>query len=459
MFVCVSCVINNQLNIHVGPVRGIGFHHTQPLFVSGGDDYKIKVWNYKHRRCMFTLLGHLDYIRTVEFHRECPWILSSSDDQMIRIWNWQSRQSLVTLTGHNHYVMCASFHPKEDLVVSASLDLTVRVWDISGLRKKTVSIKPFPDHDGMRLQNEIFGNTDGVVKYILEGHDRGVNWAAFHPTSPLIVSGADDRQVKLWRMSDTKAWEVETFRGHFNNVSCVLFHPRQELILSNSEDKTIRVWDMAKRTGIQTFRREHDRFWILAAHPELNLFAAGHDSGMVIFKLERERPAYATHNNEAVFFIKDKYVRSYDFATGREVPILSVRRVAGNRTQTIAYSPQDRVILVSSDADGGSYDLYQIPKDGRGAENVESKRGLGGSAVFVGRDRFAVLDKSSQIVVKNLKNEETKRCVPPHPVDLLFPGPTGCVLMRGEERISLYDVQQRKVLAELTTQFIKYLYP
>lgn len=27
-----------------GPVRGISFHSTQPLFCSGGDDYKIKVW-------------------------------------------------------------------------------------------------------------------------------------------------------------------------------------------------------------------------------------------------------------------------------------------------------------------------------------------------------------------------------------------------------------------------------
>lgn len=52
-----------------GPVRGIDFHHSQPLFVSGGDDYKIKVWNYKLRRCLFTLLGHLDYIRTVQFRK------------------------------------------------------------------------------------------------------------------------------------------------------------------------------------------------------------------------------------------------------------------------------------------------------------------------------------------------------------------------------------------------------
>ena len=48
---------------------------------------------------------------------------------------------------------------------------------------------------------DLFGQTDGVVKHVLEGHDRGVNWAAFHPTLPLIVSGADDRQIKLWRMN------------------------------------------------------------------------------------------------------------------------------------------------------------------------------------------------------------------------------------------------------------------
>jgi hypothetical protein len=40
------------------------------------------------------------------------------------------------------------------------------------------------------------------------------------------------------------------------------------------------VWDMSKRTGVQTFRREHDRFWILSAHPEINLLAAGHDGSV-----------------------------------------------------------------------------------------------------------------------------------------------------------------------------------
>lgn len=71
---------------------------------------------------------------------------------------------------------------------------------------------------------------------------------------PVLVSGSDDRQVKMWRYNDSKAWEVDSCRGHYNNVSSVLFHPNAELILSNSEDKSIRVWDMTKRTSLHVFR-------------------------------------------------------------------------------------------------------------------------------------------------------------------------------------------------------------
>ena len=99
---------------------------------------------------------------------------------------------------------------------------------------------------------------------------------------------------------------MDTLRGHVNNVSCVVFHSKQDIIVSNSEDKSIRVWDVTKRTGIHTFRREHDRFWILASHPEINLLAAGHDSGMIVFKLERERLAFSI-SGDSMFYAKDRF--------------------------------------------------------------------------------------------------------------------------------------------------------
>ncbi|KAF4369616.1 coatomer subunit alpha-1 [Cannabis sativa] len=452
----------DRFDEHDGPVRGVHFHKSQPLFVSGGDDYKIKVWNYKLHRCLFTLLGHLDYIRTVQFHHENPWIVSASDDQTIRIWNWQSRTCISVLTGHNHYVMCASFHPKEDLVVSASLDQTVRVWDIGALRKKSGS----PPDDMLRLSQmntDLFGGVDVVVKYVLEGHDRGVNWAAFHPTLPLIVSGADDRQVKLWRMNDTKAWEVDTLRGHMNNVSCVMFHAKQDIIVSNSEDKSIRVWDVTRRTGVQTFRREHDRFWILAAHPEMNLLAAGHDSGMIVFKLERERPAFAV-SGDSLFYVKDRFLRYYEFSTQKDTQVAPIRRPGSTSLnqspRTLSYSSTENAVLICMDAEGGSYELYSIPKDNisRGDNVQDAKRGVGGSAVFVARNRFAVLDKSSnQVLVKNLKNEVVKKSVLPIAADAIFYAGTGNLLCRAEDRVVIFDLQQRLVLGDLQTPFVKYV--
>ncbi|KAN0061992.1 hypothetical protein ACQY0O_005987 [Thecaphora frezii] len=459
--------IYDRLEEHDGPVRGICFHPSQPLLVSGGDDYKIKVWNHKTRKCLFTLNGHLDYVRTVFFHHEHPWILSASDDQTIRIWNWQSRTCIAILTGHNHYIMCAQFHPKEDLIVSASMDQTVRVWDISGLRKKNTSAQSMSIEEQIARANsgqaDLFGNTDVMVKYVLEGHDRGVNWASFHPTLPLIVSAGDDRQIKLWRMSDTKAWEVDTCRGHFNNVSCALFHPRHELIISDAEDKTIRVWDMGKRTAVQTFRRESDRFWVLTAHPTLNLFAAGHDNGLIVFKLERERPAFALHQNN-LFYIRDKQVRSLDYATGVDQALLSVKRLGNQYVQprTLSYNPAERSVIVTSvSGEQGVFDVAPLPRDATGDLSDSSsvgKRGQGSSVIFVARNRFAVLDKAAQTIeIRDLNNTVTKTITPPQPTNEIFFGGTASLILSTATGVILYDIQQQKTLAEISSPPVKYV--
>ncbi|UYV67028.1 COPA, partial [Cordylochernes scorpioides] len=445
---------------HEGPVRGICFHNQQPLFVSGGDDYKIKVWNYKQRRCLFTLLGHLDYVRTTTFHHEYPWILSASDDQTIRVWNWQSRTCIATITGHNHYVMCAQFHPSEDLIVSASLDQTIRVWDISGLRKKNVA--PGPGGLDEHLKNpghtDIFGSADAVVKHVLEGHDRGVNWATFHPTLPLIVSGADDRYVKLWRMNDVKAWEVDTCRGHYNNISCVIFHPRQELILSNSEDCSIRVWDMSKRVCLHSYRRE-DRFWVLTAHPSLNLFAAGHDSGLTIFKLERERPAFATvPQNNSLYYIKERFLRLLDFSTSKDTGILQLRGGKKEPPYSLSFNPAENAVLVSTRSsmlENSTYDLYIIPKEST-TETSECKRSSGLSAIWIARNRFAVLDKNHSIILKNLKNETVKKVQSP-PCEEIFYAGTGMLLLADSDGIMLFDVQQSRVVASQKTFRVRHV--
>uniref|UniRef100_A0A673X3R1 Coatomer subunit alpha n=1 Tax=Salmo trutta TaxID=8032 RepID=A0A673X3R1_SALTR len=397
------CTLIDKFDEHDGPVRGIDFHKQQPLFVSGGDDYKIKVWNYKLRRCLFTLLGHLDYIRTTFFHHEYPWILSASDDQTIRIWNWQSRTCVCVLTGHNHYVMCAQFHPSEDLVVSASLDQTVRVWDISGLRKKNLS--PGAVETDVRGISgvDLFGASDAVVKHVLEGHDRGVNWAAFHPTMPLIVSGADDRQVKIWRMNG----------------------------------------------------KDHDRFWVLGA-----VCPPGHDSGMLVFKLERERPAYAVYGN-MLYYVKDRFLRQLDFNSSKDTAVMQLRSGSKFPVFSMSYNPAENAVLLCTRAtnlENSTYDLYAIPKesDSQNPDAPEGKRSSGLTAVWVARNRFAVLDRMHSLLIKNLKNEIVKKVQVPSCEEIFYAG-TGSLLLRDADGVTLFDVQQKRSLATVKIAKVKYV--
>lgn len=197
----------------------------------------------------------------------------------------------------------------------------------------------------------------------------------------------------------------------------------------------------------------------------MNLFAAGHDNGMIVFKLERERPPYIANINDSLFYVKDKFLRICQFSTNRDIPVLSLKgtgsRGSGSsgRIKALSYSSQDKAVVMTTDADGGQYELYIIPLDGKGGENVESKKGLGVAAVFVGRKRFAVLDKSQQIIVKNLKNEETKRTPTPYTADNMFAGGiAGQVLLKCEEKVVQFDIQQRKIIGEITIPDVKFVY-
>lgn len=228
------------------------------------------------------------------------------------------------------------------------------------------------------------------------------------------------------------------------------------------EDKTIRVWDLNKRISVQSFKRECDRFWVIAAHPEINLFAAGHDNGVMVFKLERERPASAVYQNQFFYITKEKHVRMYDFQKNAESPpLLSLKKLGSPWVppRTLSYNPAERAILVTSPADNGIYELISLPRDASGAvEPEDTKRGQGTSAVFVARNRFAVFNQSTlQIDIRDLSNSTTKTIKAPHGTSDIYFGGTGNLILITPTSVVLYDIQQKKNISELPVNGVKYV--
>lgn len=59
------------------------------------------------------------------------------------------------------------------------------------------------------------------------------------------------------------------------------------------------------------------------------MFTSGHDSGMIVFKLERERPAYAVHGN-MLYYVKDRFLRQLDFNSSKDTAVMQLRRLLFN---------------------------------------------------------------------------------------------------------------------------------
>jgi len=116
---------------------------------------------------------------------------------------------------------------------------------------------------------------------------------------------------------------------------------------------------------------------------------------------------------------------------------------------------------VSSSVDGGVYELINLPRDGASVvDGSEAKKGTGTTAVWVARNRFAVFTKESQTIdIKDLSNSVTRSIKPPQAgvLDIHYGG-TGNLLLCTQTQVTLYDIQKKETIAELTTPYVKYVY-
>ena len=441
---------------HGGPVRSVDFHISQPIFVSGSDDKTIKIWNYESKKCQYTLEGHKDYVRTVQFHKELPWIISASDDMTIRIWNWINRQLLAQATGHDHYVMSAFFHPNQDWIVSASLDSTIRIWDYSVLRKKFF-VAGFSQFNVITM--------DITMIHKLEGHERGVNWAIFHPSLNLIASSSDDKRILIWKYSFSSWSEADCLRGHTNNVSCVIFHPKLDYIISNSEDKTLRIWDLNKKSTVERMTKENDRFWILASHPSISLFAAGTDSELIVFKLEDTRiPSTSCLNNILFYFnntvkmwkegiTEKKSVCKVSYRSkGVKHGIVSILRNPFIKDMNQNY---DFILLVNDNEKKKV--IHYSAKAGQDPSNCnEIILEDASSACYLAKNRLLVLNKEGDLFSYDINNFNQKVQILTGNIDKeqfgsIFQATLGRFFLKFKNGIvALFDVNTRKILKETT---------
>lgn len=167
---------------------------------------------------------------------------------------------------------------------------------------------------------------------------------------PYLVSGADDRLVKIWDYQNKNC--VQTLEGHASNVSAVAFHPELPIILTGSEDGTVRLWHA------NTYRLENnlnyglERVWAISCLKGSNNVAVGYDEGSILLKAGREEPAVSMDSSGKIIWAKHSEVQQANLKAlpdgseckdGERLP-LAVKDMGSCEIypQTIAHNPNGR---------------------------------------------------------------------------------------------------------------------
>mmetsp|Transcript_97180 Transcript_97180/g.190856 ORF Transcript_97180/g.190856 Transcript_97180/m.190856 type:complete len:1040 (+) Transcript_97180:130-3249(+) len=400
------------------PVRCARFIVRKNWIIAGTDDMKLRVYNYNTMEKVKEWEAHTDYIRFIEIHPNRPYVLSSSDDMSIKLWDWdRDFECVQVFEGHGHYVMMVKINPRDtNTFASASLDKTIKVW----------------------------GLTASTPHFSLDGpgaHEKGVNCLDYYPggDKPYLLSGADDRTVKIWDYQ-TKAC-LQTLEGHSHNVSSVCFHPRLPMIISASEDGTVRLWHSTTYRPETTLNYGMERAWCIAATKDANKIAIGYDEGTVVLKLGNEKPVASLDTNTG----KLVWAISHDIQTmsvkglSKETEIVDGERVQLNARdlgacevypQSVQHNSNGSFIVVCGD---GEYIIY--------TSQALRNKAFGSALEFVwssnGTGDYAIRESTSR--VRNFKNfkDHKQISLPVASADGIFGGV--CLAVKGPDCVVFFD--------------------
>ena len=352
---------------HEKQVNSVAFCPEQHLLASGGDDYKIILWNTESGEKLRVLTGHTGSVRSVAFSPDGKMLASGSDDSTVIIWSVPTGEPLV-LKGHDNGVNSVAFGQGGRILASSSFNGPIIIWDTG---------------TGQQLRK-------------LSGHSDAVSSMAFDRNGNILASASYDKSIILWNAA-TGARVGKPLTGASLALTVVAVSPNGERVASDGEDKSIILWDVAK----------------------------GQRSTLIGHSKSVKGLAFSPDGTKLASGGEDRFVILWDVATGQQLgPPLTWHSAAVN---SVAFSPNGNYLATGGE--DKSVILWDVTAGPRLGESITPQTALvsdiafspGGEAMasasydrtvtlwdFANRSQKSVIENSTSVYCVAFSPDRTK---------------------------------------------------
>uniref|UniRef100_A0AAQ5XF82 WD repeat-containing protein 37 n=1 Tax=Amphiprion ocellaris TaxID=80972 RepID=A0AAQ5XF82_AMPOC len=250
------CQLVREYVGHRDGIWDLSITRTQPMVLgTASADHSAMLWSIETGKCLLKYMGHQG---------------SASGDQTAHIWRYMVQlptpQPVADISQQTPCEDDVDFSDKDeaDCEVEGPNDCpSIRVatttlrshqgvviaadWLVGGKQVVTASWD--------RAANLYDVETSELV-HSLTGHDQELTHCCTHPTQRLVVTSSRDTTFRLWDFRDPSIHSVNVFQGHTDTVTSAVFTVGDNVV-SGSDDRTVKVWDLKNmRSPIATIRTD-----------------------------------------------------------------------------------------------------------------------------------------------------------------------------------------------------------
>uniref|UniRef100_A0A8D0AJC7 WD repeat-containing protein 37 n=2 Tax=Sander lucioperca TaxID=283035 RepID=A0A8D0AJC7_SANLU len=263
------CQLLKEYVGHRDGIWDLSITRTQPVVLgTASADHSALLWSIETGKCLLRYAGHAGSVNSIKFHPTEQMALTASGDQTAHIWRYMVqlpapqpppdvsapcdddqdssdreegevdgegpcevptvRLATATLKSHQGVVIAADWLVGGRQVVTASWDRAANLYEVE---------------------------TSELV-HTLTGHDQELTHCCTHPSQRLVVTSSRDTTFRLWDFRDPSIHSVNVFQGHTDTVTSAVFTVGDNVV-SGSDDRTVKVWDLKNmRSPIATIRTD-----------------------------------------------------------------------------------------------------------------------------------------------------------------------------------------------------------